>query len=115
MRSVIFYYCLAQTRAADRDGRAPHDPPARVRTTRRALLRRRRGSSSSDSAGTIKQFADGHQNALITEDQMLSSQPNPADGSGSGCSDARPLHPDRPHQVQVGAVTDSGSDSARRG
>jgi len=59
MRSAMFYYCLAQTRAADRDGRAQHHPPARVRTTRRAFLRRRRGSSSSDPAGTISNSPTG--------------------------------------------------------
>ena len=53
MRSALFYYCLAQIRAPLQDRRAQHDPPARVRTTRRALLRHRRGSSSSDSVATI--------------------------------------------------------------
>jgi hypothetical protein len=50
MRSALFYYCLAQTRAPLQDRRTQHDPPARVRTTRRALSRRRRGSSSSGTA-----------------------------------------------------------------
>jgi hypothetical protein len=30
MRPAIFYYCLAQTRAANRDRQAQHDAPARA-------------------------------------------------------------------------------------
>jgi hypothetical protein len=60
MRPAIFYYCLAQTRAANRDRQAQHGAPIRARTTWRAVLPHRPVSNPSDPADTTSNPPTGN-------------------------------------------------------
>jgi hypothetical protein len=60
MRPALFYYCLAQTRAADQDRRAQHDAPARVPGNAARLFAPQAGQQFQRFAGTISNSLTGN-------------------------------------------------------